>query len=104
MACAFSAPCASMAETAPGSSASAVRRSRIGRSRLDERLGEVVLQLAVLPIGAGQGGRALSGGHGQELQQVGDAGLGLGVVADLAVGVGDRPLDLAVDRRRPRRA
>ena len=64
---------------------------------VDERLGEVVLQVAITPVSAGQHGRVLGGGHGQQLQQIGEARFGLGVVADLAVGIGHRPLDLAGD-------
>ena len=72
--------------------------------QLDEGVGHVGLQVAVALVGAGHLRRRPAGGHGQQLKQVGQPRLGLGVVADLAVGVGDRLFDLARGSRRRRPA
>ncbi len=64
---------------------------------LDQGLGDRLFELTVGREGTGQLGRRPVGGHGQKLEQVGQARLVLGVVADVAVGVGHRPFHLAGD-------
>ena len=86
-----------MRSTSAGSAASSAKRSWSGAEGLDDGLGGVGLERAVLVVAVRELGRVAAGGRGEDRQQVGHAGLAGGVVADLAVVVGDGPLDLLGD-------
>ena len=72
-----------------------------GPQRLDHCLAGVGLQRPVLVVALGEVLGRPTGDGGLDLEeQVGDAGLGLGVVADLGLGVGHGALELLHDRAR----